>query len=70
MLFSSQVVKKSLVTFVNKHLNKIHLEVHDLETQFSDGVFLCLLTGLLEGYFVPLFDFHLTPQVKKKLFYF
>ena len=56
-----EVVKRSLVTFVNKHLGKIHLEVHDLETQFADGVFLCLLSGLLEGYFVPLFDFHLTP---------
>jgi parvin len=57
-----QVVKKSLVTFVNKHLNKINLEVYDLDTQFADGVYLCLLTGLLEGYFVPLYDFHLTPQ--------
>jgi parvin len=61
-----QVVKKSLVTFVNKHLNKINLEVTDLDTQFSDGVYLCLLTGLLEGYFVPLYDFHLTPQVFEK----
>ena len=26
-------------------------------------VYLCLLSGLLEGYFVPLYDFHLTPQV-------
>jgi len=57
-----QVVKKSLVTFVNKHLNKINLEVTELESQFSDGVYLCLLSGLLEGYFVPLYDFHLTPQ--------
>lgn len=57
-----EVVKKSLVTFVNKHLNKINLDVSDLETQFSDGVYLCLLTGLLEGYFVPLYDFFLTPQ--------
>jgi parvin len=56
-------VKKSLVTFVNKHLNKINLEVTELETQFADGVYLCLLAGLLEGYFVPLYDFHLTPQV-------
>jgi len=56
------VVKKSLVTFVNKHLNKINLEVTELESQFSDGVYLCLLSGLLEGYFVPLYDFHLTPQ--------
>ena len=32
------MVKKSLVTFVNKHLNKINLEVTELESQFSDGV--------------------------------
>merc|ERR1712165_325266 len=57
-----QVVKKSLITFVNKHLNKINLDVMDLDTQFADGVFLCLMSGLLEGYFVPLYDFHLTPQ--------
>jgi len=57
-----QVVKKSLITFVNKHFNKINLEVTDLDSQFCDGVYLCLLAGLLEGYFVPLYDFHLTPQ--------
>ncbi|TRY79346.1 hypothetical protein TCAL_05117 [Tigriopus californicus] len=34
-----QVVKKSLVTFVNKHLNKINLDVYDLDAQFSDGSF-------------------------------
>ena len=63
-----QVVKKSLVTFVNKHLNKINLEVVDLDNQFSDGVFLVLIVGLLEGYFVPLYEFHLTPQVIFKSF--
>ena len=42
---------------------QINLEVNDLDSQFSDGVYLCLLSGLLEGYFVPLYDFHLTPQV-------
>jgi len=56
------VVKKSLITFVNKHLNKVNLEVTDLESQFSDGVYLVLLMGLLEGYFVPLYCFHLTPD--------
>ncbi|KAG8196527.1 hypothetical protein JTE90_003544 [Oedothorax gibbosus] len=56
-----QLVKKSLVTFVNKHLNKINLEVTDLETQFHDGLYLTLLMGLLEGYFVPLYSFNLTP---------
>jgi len=56
------VVKKSLVTFVNKHLSKINFEVYDLESQFSDGVYLTLLVGLLESYFVPLYDLNLTPQ--------
>ena len=55
-------MKKSLVTFVNKQLNKIHLEVTDLDTQFHDGVFLTLLMGMLEGYFVPLHEFFLTPK--------
>lgn len=33
-----------------------------METQFHDGVYLTLLMGLLEGFFVPLYDFYLTPQ--------
>lgn len=52
-------VKSSLLAFCNKHLNKINLEVTDLENQFQDGVYLVLLMGLLEGYFVPLYSFHL-----------
>lgn len=55
-------VKKSLIDFVNKHLNKLNLEVTELETQFADGVYLVLLMGLLEGYFVPLHNFYLTPD--------
>ncbi|XP_036373637.1 beta-parvin-like isoform X1 [Megalops cyprinoides] len=56
------VVKKSLITFVNKHLNKLNLEVTELESQFADGVYLVLLMGLLEDYFVPLYHFFLTPE--------
>ncbi|XP_060742133.1 beta-parvin isoform X2 [Tachysurus vachellii] len=56
------VVKTSLITFVNKHLNKLNLEVTELESQFADGVYLVLLMGLLEGYFVPLYNFYLTPE--------
>uniref|UniRef100_A0A8C9LDP2 Parvin beta n=1 Tax=Pavo cristatus TaxID=9049 RepID=A0A8C9LDP2_PAVCR len=52
----------SLITFVNKHLNKLNLEVTELETQFADGVYLVLLMGLLEDYFVPLHNFYLTPE--------
>lgn len=47
---------------MNKHLNKINLEVSEIETQFHDGVYLTLLMGLLEGFFVPLYSFHLTPK--------
>ncbi|KAK0077769.1 hypothetical protein PV325_003475 [Microctonus aethiopoides] len=60
------VVKKSLITFVNKHLGKVNLEVTDIETQFHDGVFLTLLLGLLEGFFVPLGNFHLTPKTHEQ----
>uniref|UniRef100_A0A8C1QFT0 Parvin, beta n=1 Tax=Cyprinus carpio TaxID=7962 RepID=A0A8C1QFT0_CYPCA len=56
------VVKTSLITFVNKHLNKLNLEVTELESQFADGVYLVLLMGLLENYFVPLYHFYLTPE--------
>ncbi|CAB1339449.1 unnamed protein product [Coregonus sp. 'balchen'] len=52
----------TLITFVNKHLNKLNLEVSELDTQFADGVYLVLLMGLLEGYFVPLVNFFLTPE--------
>ncbi|XP_072164601.1 beta-parvin-like [Diadema setosum] len=55
------VVKKSLISFANKHLNKLNLEVMDLDTQFHDGVFFILLMGLLEGYYVPLHCYHMTP---------
>jgi len=66
-LFSTQpdkmhVVKRSLQTFMNRQLNKINLEVTDLDTELSDGVQLCMLMGLLEGYFVPHHFFHPTPQ--------
>lgn len=57
-----QVVKKSMVTFVNKHLNKLNLEVTEIESQFHDGVYLIMLMGLLEGFFVPLYSFFPTPK--------
>lgn len=56
------VVKKSLQNFVNRHLSKLNLEVNDLDTQFHDGVNLIFLIGLLEGYFVPLYKFKVTPS--------
>ena len=31
-------------------------------SQFADGVYLVLMLGLLDGYFVPLYNFFLTPE--------
>lgn len=56
------VVKKSLQGFVNKHLSKLDLQIDELDKQFSDGVNFILLVGLLEGYFVPLHLYSMTPQ--------
>ena len=60
-----QLVIGKIIAFANLHLRKINgqhvKKVTDLQTQFSDGVYLCLLMGLLEGYFVPLYEFHITP---------
>nr|CAB3264670.1 beta-parvin [Phallusia mammillata] len=57
------IVKRSLIEFANRHLEKVNLTVTDLDTQFADGVYLILLMGLLEGYFVPLYSFSLTPEI-------
>ena len=63
---SISTIKETLTTFVNKHLLKINgqyvKKVTDLEKQFSDGIYLCFLIGLLEGFFVPLYDIHLNPK--------
>ena len=55
------MVKRSLCSFVNKHLNKINIECFSMQTsgeldpnQFSDGLLLVFLMASLENYFVPL----------------
>ncbi|XP_064022345.1 gamma-parvin isoform X2 [Pogoniulus pusillus] len=59
-------VKKVFLQFVNQHVGKLGLNLKDLESQvacskFADGVILLLLIGQLEGYFLNLRDFFLTP---------
>ncbi|KFZ50838.1 Gamma-parvin, partial [Antrostomus carolinensis] len=54
-------VKKVFLQFVNQHIEKLGLNVKDIESQFADGVILLLLIGQLEGYFLNLRDFFLTP---------
>ncbi|XP_053575024.1 gamma-parvin [Bombina bombina] len=56
-----EVVKQAIINFVNKHLANLNLTVTDLDTQFADGVILLLLIGQLEGYFINLSSFFLTP---------
>lgn len=54
-------VKRAILHFVNKKMSTLGLQVTDMEKQFSDGVILLLLIGQLEGFFVPLYDFNITP---------
>ncbi|XP_050181164.1 gamma-parvin isoform X1 [Myiozetetes cayanensis] len=56
-----EAVKKVFLQFVNQHLGKLGLSVKDIESQFSDGVILLILIGQLEGYFLNLRSFFLTP---------
>ncbi|EFB19785.1 hypothetical protein PANDA_012016, partial [Ailuropoda melanoleuca] len=54
-------VKEAIVNFVNQRLDRLGLSVQNLDTQFADGVFLLLLIGQLEGFFLHLKEFYLTP---------
>ena len=53
-----QAVENSLLTFANKHLAKIDVEVVDVGTQFHDGVNLIHLMCLLERYCLPFCSYH------------
>uniref|UniRef100_A0A8D0H7X1 Gamma-parvin n=1 Tax=Sphenodon punctatus TaxID=8508 RepID=A0A8D0H7X1_SPHPU len=55
-------VKKLFLQFVNKQVGKLGITVTDIDSQFADGVILLLLIGQLEGYFLNLRDFFLTPS--------
>ncbi|XP_036787321.2 gamma-parvin isoform X1 [Manis pentadactyla] len=55
-------VKEAIVNFVNQKLGRLGLSVQNLDTQFSDGVILLLLIGQLEGFFLHLKEFYLTPS--------
>ncbi|XP_035520380.1 gamma-parvin [Morone saxatilis] len=54
-------VKQAILHFVNQNMSTVGLQVADMDKQFSDGVILLLLIGQLEGFFIPLCDFNLTP---------
>lgn len=54
-------VKKAILHFVNQNMSTMGLQVADMDKQFADGVILLLLIGQLEGFFIPLYDFNLTP---------
>ncbi|XP_077122720.1 gamma-parvin isoform X1 [Ranitomeya variabilis] len=58
-------VKQAMLSFVNKQLINLSLTVTDLDNQFADGVILLLLIGQLEGYFINLSAFFLTPTTQE-----
>ncbi|XP_027029408.1 gamma-parvin isoform X2 [Tachysurus fulvidraco] len=55
-------VEKALLHFINKNMTPLRLQVSDIEKQFADGVILLLLIGELEGFFIPLYEFYLSPS--------
>lgn len=55
-------VKEAIVNFVNQKLDRLGLSVQNPDTQFADGVILLLLIGQLQGFFLHLKDFYLTPS--------
>ncbi|XP_054438554.1 gamma-parvin [Pteronotus mesoamericanus] len=57
-----KVVKEAIVTFINQKMEHLGLSVQDLDTQLADGVILLLLIGQLEGFFLHLKEFYLTPS--------
>ncbi|KAM9376308.1 gamma-parvin isoform 2-T3 [Pholidichthys leucotaenia] len=59
--YKVNTVKKAILHFVNQNMATLGVHVADMDKQFADGVILLLLIGQLEGFFVPLFDFNLTP---------
>ncbi|KAF7254867.1 hypothetical protein EG68_07247 [Paragonimus skrjabini miyazakii] len=61
VLSRDHLVVQTLQAFVNSQLGQLSLQVTDMVKDFSDGVLLVLLIGLLEGYFVPFHAYHPTP---------
>uniref|UniRef100_A0A3Q3VXQ4 Calponin-homology (CH) domain-containing protein n=1 Tax=Mola mola TaxID=94237 RepID=A0A3Q3VXQ4_MOLML len=51
----------AILHFVNQKISTMGLQVVDMDKQFADGVILLMLIGQLEGFFIPLHDFILTP---------
>ncbi|XP_031420831.1 gamma-parvin [Clupea harengus] len=54
--------KQAILHFVNKNMLPLGLQVTEMEKQFADGVILLLLIGQLEGFFLPLSEFTLSPS--------
>lgn len=55
-------LREAIIDFVNQKLDRLGLSVQNLETQFADGVMLLLLIGQVEGFFLHLKEFYLTPS--------
>ncbi|KAJ8374076.1 hypothetical protein SKAU_G00046560 [Synaphobranchus kaupii] len=60
-------VTQAILHFVNMNISSLGLHVTDLEKQFADGVILLLLLGQLEGYFIPLCEYELSPTTKTEM---
>lgn len=51
-------VKRNLLQFANSLLCKLSIQVENLQQDFANGINFILLIGLIEGFFVPLHEYH------------
>jgi parvin len=47
--------------FLRKHLEKINIKINSLEDDLFDGVYLILLMGILEDYYIPQYAYCVKP---------
>uniref|UniRef100_A0A4W3IFW7 Parvin, gamma n=1 Tax=Callorhinchus milii TaxID=7868 RepID=A0A4W3IFW7_CALMI len=60
-------VKQALLHFTNNRVQRLGITVNEFDSQFANGVILILLIGQLEGYFIRLSEYHLSPSSHKEM---
>ena len=58
--------KKSLLTFLRKHLSKINLRVDSLDSNLDTGIHLIMLMAVLEGYFIGQYAYNKMIESKEQ----
>lgn len=55
-------VTHALSMWLTNHLRRLGVDMEDDLSQLSDGAYLVMLVGLLEGFYVPLYAYNVAPR--------